>query len=119
MVYLLQFKSYEHCVWYPLNPSTLWRWMNGLSQSSCVNLMTLQRRLVEASVPLMAHAIASAECQNASKCKLPIMRDGLNNLKAIVDLAGQFLDGEVLAQAILPMGGYQRYPPQSSQYALF
>jgi hypothetical protein len=119
LVYLLQAKSYEHCVWYPLNPSTLWRWMNWLCHTSRDRLMILQRGLVEASVPLMAQATASTECANASKARLSIMRDGLNDLKAIVELAGQFLAEGALAQVTLPKDAYQRYSPQSSQYTLF
>jgi hypothetical protein len=81
--------------------------------------MTIQRRLIEALVPLMVQAAASTSCVNAEKAKLPIMREGLNKLKAIVDLAGQFLTDEALVKMILPVDAYQRYPPQSSQYALF
>jgi hypothetical protein len=119
MVYLLQWKSYEHCVWYPLHPSTLWRWMNMVCQKSQHNLMTLQRRLVDAAVPLMSQAAVSRECPNASKARLSIMRDGLTNLKAFLDLAGQFLPKEVFKELLLPTYLHQRYPPQSSQCRLF
>lgn len=119
LMYLMQFRSYEHCVWYPLDPSTLWRWTNLACATAGSSLGTLQRRLVEAGAALMAQAVASKKCENAAKAKLPAMRRGLNNLRAIVELAGQFLPEGLIAGMIFPRHTGQRYPPQSLQYALF
>lgn len=119
LAYLFHFKSYERCVWYPLDSSTLWRWMHSLCRSSSQSLKTLQRRLVESMVPLMDYAKVSTDCLNAGKARLSVMREGLNNLKHLVDLADQFLPEGELANLILSLYMHTRYPPQSLQYALF
>ena len=119
LVYLMQLKSYEHCVWYPLHPSTLWRWMNTSCKRAYRSQNELQRRLVEALAPLLSQASPPKECPNAVKARLSMMRSGLNKLRAMVDLAGQFLPEKVAAHVILLSHTDQRYPPQSLQYALF
>jgi len=119
LVYLSELKSYELTVWYPLEPSTLWRWMNWLCQRSSQCLRDVQRRLVESFVPLMAQAKLAGRCPNADKARIVVMREGLNNLRVMFDLADQFLDRAILARVILPEASDQRYPPQSSQCKLF
>jgi hypothetical protein len=119
LMYLLNLKSYELCVWYPLNPSTLWRWMRWACQSSDIQLRVIQRRLVEAWAPLMAQSEVPKECPNTAKARLSVMRNGLDNLRAIVELAGQFLPEGLINEVIWPAHTQQRYPPQSPQCALF
>jgi hypothetical protein len=67
----------------------------------------------------MAQTKPARKCPNADKARLVVMRDGLNNLRIIIDLVDQFLDPTNLAKVILPEASHPRYPPQSWQCKLF
>ena len=122
LTYLCRWISYEHLAWEQdakLAPSTLWRWNRVVTAAAPRALQALQRRLVEAGVPLMQLARAAKECVNAAKARDLAVQTGLNSASAIVQMAQQFLTPAMMKQVIFPVDMYQRYPPQSSQYTIF
>ena len=118
VMYLSQLISYELCIWYPLVPSTLWRWMHWLCKTSKHSLLALQRRLIEAGADLMAQARKAMNCVNALKARLLIMQLGLNEVKGTLELAKQFLPNVPAWKALLPEYIEWKHPPQSLQYRI-
>lgn len=122
LMYLCRWVSYEHVTWEQdtrLAPSTLWRWTRRVSLAAPQALQALQRKLVQAGVPLMQLARASLECVNAAKARDADAKNGLNSAVAIVQMAQQFLTPAMMKEVIFPVDMFQRYPPQSSQYVIF
>ena len=123
VMYLTEFISYDHTAWTQeaIEPaaSTIWRAMHSLAGAASARWLTLQRRLVESGVPLLELAFRAEISPNLAKARRADMLRGLVSASQLLQVAQQFLPTRLLGGFVLGGDIYQRYPPHSSECAIF